>query len=339
MLALRFLFLLSVVCLWPFLAAAQVTVNTDAATQLKQPPVTSAKKAQQSTIPTQKPEKTPVAKTIKLTQDPPAKKPAATAQKPKPAPKRKPLAENLEQPTIRPQPVVALPVESSIEPHVITEATPAAPVVETAPPAPAVQSPAEPVAPALPEPAAAVTQAPATAANSEPSPSLPPLSTLHETQPVQNAVEPPPLPKKDKVPGTRAAVPVVPVSETSVPPPAGQDGSPTIKPLPISDEKPSFQVVFQPTETAVPLSIKSDLDGIAKQLQATPQLRLSLVSYAAATGDQSITARRVSLSRALSVRAYLIDQGVASLRINVQAEGDKNPGGEPNRVDIFVHNE
>ena len=40
--------------------------------------------------------------------------------------------------------------------------------------------------------------------------------------------------------------------------------------------------------------------------------------------------------RALSVRAYLIDAGVGNLRINVQAEGDKNPGGDPDRVDVFV---
>ncbi len=52
--------------------------------------------------------------------------------------------------------------------------------------------------------------------------------------------------------------------------------------------------------------------------------------------DQPSTARRVSLSRALSVRAHLIDEGVANLRINVQAEGDKNPGGEPDRVDVMV---
>jgi outer membrane protein OmpA-like peptidoglycan-associated protein len=51
---------------------------------------------------------------------------------------------------------------------------------------------------------------------------------------------------------------------------------------------------------------------------------------------KSITARRVSLSRALAIRAYLIDQGIPSLRINVQAEGDKNPGGESDRVDMFV---
>jgi outer membrane protein OmpA-like peptidoglycan-associated protein len=47
-------------------------------------------------------------------------------------------------------------------------------------------------------------------------------------------------------------------------------------------------------------------------------------------------ARRVSLARALAVRAYLIDQGIDSLRINVNAAGEKNPGGDPDRVDVYL---
>jgi len=86
----------------------------------------------------------------------------------------------------------------------------------------------------------------------------------------------------------------------------------------------------------VPLSTKDALDKLAKQLILNEKQRVTLIAYASAAGDQVSTARRVSLSRALSVRAYLIDAGVNNLRINVQAEGDKNPGGDPDRVDLFV---
>lgn len=82
--------------------------------------------------------------------------------------------------------------------------------------------------------------------------------------------------------------------------------------------------------------MKPELDKLAKQLAANAQQRVSVIAYASAVGDQASTARRISLSRALSVRAYLIDAGVNNLRINVQAEGDKNPGGDPDRVDLFV---
>ena len=100
--------------------------------------------------------------------------------------------------------------------------------------------------------------------------------------------------------------------------------------------KPALTIVFKSTETAVPLTSKDTLDTLAKQLAQNESQRVTIIAYATATGDQASTARRVSLSRALSVRAYLIDAGVNNLRINVQAEGDKNPGGEPDRVDILV---
>lgn len=87
----------------------------------------------------------------------------------------------------------------------------------------------------------------------------------------------------------------------------------------------------------MPLTIKDDINALAKRLIQNNNERVTLIAYAAAIGDQTTTARRVSLSRALSVRAYLIDAGVNNLRINVQAEGDKNPGGEPDRVDIFIN--
>ena len=95
-------------------------------------------------------------------------------------------------------------------------------------------------------------------------------------------------------------------------------------------------IAFKSTETTVPLSVKEDINKLAKQLIQNNNQRVTLIAYAAAIGDQVSTARRISLSRALSVRAFLIDAGVNNLRINVQAEGDKNPGGDPDRVDMIV---
>jgi outer membrane protein OmpA-like peptidoglycan-associated protein len=100
--------------------------------------------------------------------------------------------------------------------------------------------------------------------------------------------------------------------------------------------KPTLRILFKTTETSLPLSYKTDLDAMAKRLKANDKERVNILAYASSVGDQPSTARRVSLSRALSVRASLIDAGVGSMRINVQAEGDKNPGGEPDRVDLVV---
>ena len=49
-------------------------------------------------------------------------------------------------------------------------------------------------------------------------------------------------------------------------------------------------------------------------------------------GEQQMLA----LARALAVRAFLIDQGVDTLRINVQAEGGKDSGTPADRVDLFL---
>jgi outer membrane protein OmpA-like peptidoglycan-associated protein len=103
-----------------------------------------------------------------------------------------------------------------------------------------------------------------------------------------------------------------------------------------TDGSAALSIVFKATETALPLTTKDQMDALLTKLKADESLHVNLIAYASAAPDQSNTARRVSLSRALSVRAYLIDNGVGSLRINVQAEGDKNPGGEADRVDIFV---
>lgn len=100
---------------------------------------------------------------------------------------------------------------------------------------------------------------------------------------------------------------------------------------------PALSIAFKSTETAVPLSMKDALDKVAKQLAQHEDQRVTLVAYASSIDNQSSMSRRVSLSRALAVRAYLIDAGVNSIRLNVRAEGDNNPGsGDKDRVDVFI---
>jgi outer membrane protein OmpA-like peptidoglycan-associated protein len=99
---------------------------------------------------------------------------------------------------------------------------------------------------------------------------------------------------------------------------------------------PSVQILYAELETAVPAEAREALSTLAAQLKANDALRISVVAHASSNGDQTSTARRVSLARALAIRAHLIDQGVDNLRINVQAEGNKDPRDAPNRVDMFL---
>ena len=72
------------------------------------------------------------------------------------------------------------------------------------------------------------------------------------------------------------------------------------------------------------------------RLKADDQLRVQLMAYAGGAGLSASKARRLSLSRALTVRSFLIDNGVKSSRIDVRALGDKIPDGPSNRVDLNI---
>lgn len=79
------------------------------------------------------------------------------------------------------------------------------------------------------------------------------------------------------------------------------------------------------------------LDRVAQSLKANPGERIALVAYASGDADQAIEARRVSLARAVTVRAYLIGHGVASTRIDVRALGNRvTDGGSADRVDLVT---
>lgn len=69
-------------------------------------------------------------------------------------------------------------------------------------------------------------------------------------------------------------------------------------------------------------------------MQEDDSLRLELLAYAAAQDGSSSDARRLSLSRALAVRAYLIDKGIRTARFIVRAQGDRYGNGPADRVDL-----
>jgi len=69
-------------------------------------------------------------------------------------------------------------------------------------------------------------------------------------------------------------------------------------------------------------------------MQANDDLRLQLMAYASGQDGSSSEARRLSLSRALAVRSYLIDKGIRTARFIVRAQGDRYGDGPPDRVDL-----
>ena len=163
----------------------------------------------------------------------------------------------------------------------------------------------------------------------------------------------PPLP--EPVPAVEAA-PLTPVVTEPLPEPVlASPPEPAPVPEPVATPQPEAMVaVLTPQAAPAPGEILSipfaggsadlpddaqgNLQAIAAQLAANDTLRAQVKAYAdGATGSAS-SARRLSLSRALSVRSILIEFGVRSTRIDVRALGDRNEGGPPDRVDVLVLN-
>lgn len=235
--------------------------------------------------------------------------PEAPAAEPRPTltPPRSRL--NVPPPQAAPQPAPQQPVAR--QPAPAPTGTPAARVAAAPPPQPT----AEP-APA-PAPAAPVEQ---TAAASAP---VPPPPTMPKPAAAPAPAAPPPAAT------TQAPAPATPSVETAARAPDATADSGSTAPDGL------VRVLFDGGSAKLPDTARGDLQALASQLDADADLRVQLEAYAEGSSDTASQARRLSLSRALAVRSFLIDQGVRSTRMDVRALGNKpsDPPGPADRVD------
>ncbi len=97
-----------------------------------------------------------------------------------------------------------------------------------------------------------------------------------------------------------------------------------------------MKVVFEGEESRLPESVEASLRETAGALKGRQEMRLQLMAYAGGSSLSPSKARRLSLSRALSVRSFLIEHGVRSTRIDVRALGNKTTEEPVNRVDVII---
>ena len=97
-----------------------------------------------------------------------------------------------------------------------------------------------------------------------------------------------------------------------------------------------MRIPFPAGEAKLPTSERKALEAIAQRMAAEKSLRIQLKAYAGGKNLSASKARRLSLSRALSVRSFLIEKGVRSTRIDVRALGNKTSDSLVNRVDLNV---
>lgn len=180
--------------------------------------------------------------------------------------------------------------------------------VRAAPPKPKVAKAAPPPAPApAAAPPAHVTANPYTAA--------PDYSNIFGQQaPQQQAARPAPAPKV----------------ASAAPPPAASGEAGLTKRSVILFAKDAAD----PAEGA--LGAIKFLAGDLNSAMTRAASRVELQAYGGPKGDKGSDARRLSLKRALAIRAVLIQDGVSADRIDVRAMGGADDSGPADRVDVYV---
>jgi outer membrane protein OmpA-like peptidoglycan-associated protein len=234
-----------------------------------------------------------------------------------------------------PPPLTAAPPPPPAE---LTGGTAPSPPVTGATPAPT-KSPAETVRREEPEAA----PPPAVAAPLPP-PQEPPAATAGKKTP--EAPPPPavaaPLPPPQEPPAATArkeAPEPAPPAPAVTPPPAQSAALP--KP-PKAPSAPGFgagatrSIAYSAGDTRLPDGAQAVLRAAVAALNSDPALRIQLKAYAAGSKEGESPARRLSLSRALGIRSFLIKQGVEPTRIDVRALGSNVPDGSPDRVDVSL---
>lgn len=88
-----------------------------------------------------------------------------------------------------------------------------------------------------------------------------------------------------------------------------------------ADDFEAYRLFFDATSDVLKPSEKAVLDKIIGKMQADPTIRLRMQAYAAGTPETAGQARRLSLSRAMKIRAYMMEKGIVATRLDVRALG------------------
>ena len=96
-----------------------------------------------------------------------------------------------------------------------------------------------------------------------------------------------------------------------------------------------LRVIFNGASPRLTAVGEGRLKALARVL-AESDARVQLKAYGGGSSETVSAARRLSLSRALAVRSFLIEQGIRSTRIDVRALGIAKDDGPAERVDVLL---
>lgn len=98
-----------------------------------------------------------------------------------------------------------------------------------------------------------------------------------------------------------------------------------------------LSLVFDVNENEVTEKHQKQLQSVIAHLNEAPGTRLQIRAYASGDDGSKSSARRISLSRALSIRSFLMDNQIKPTRVDVRALGTETDRPPLDRADlIFV---
>ena len=98
-----------------------------------------------------------------------------------------------------------------------------------------------------------------------------------------------------------------------------------------------LMLAFETTSSIISPDGQKKLDNLAQQMKDNPDLRVQIRGYASGEDGNASNAKRMSLSRGLMVRTYLIDKEIKPVRLDIRALGSKTDRTPVDRVDlVFV---
>ncbi len=172
---------------------------------------------------------------------------------------------------------------------------------------------------------------------------LPPLPEEIVEEAAADLPPSPPVEEQAKSGDATDATEPVPMRETVLPQPqetAAPEESKQVAALsPPATAVPATRpmtVLFSLGSAALNAEALERIDAVREKMKADQFLRLQLAAYATNTDDNPSRTRRLSLSRALAIRSYLVEKGVKSTRMDVRALGNKFEKAPGDRVDLVL---
>jgi outer membrane protein OmpA-like peptidoglycan-associated protein len=112
-------------------------------------------------------------------------------------------------------------------------------------------------------------------------------------------------------------------------------GDPAAPASPAMTRLTSLRLLFGEESVALSEETELELQALAGYLDNNRDQRVQLLAYAGAADRVGSRARRLSLSRALAVRAFLADKGIEPTRIDIRPLGSEVEDGPADRVDVL----